>query len=98
MDVVQRVQLLTNIMNVKVAYPKFTMQKNAAGKMEQVATGSFDVSPFSEMELNTIKALLFLDIEENLDGGRLKKKQEEVMSTRELVDKMIVNAEKEEAK
>lgn len=72
----KRIELLTNMLNIRVAMPKFSLQK-INGTMQEVPTGSFDTSPFNDSEIATLKALLFLDVQSSVDGGRLEAKQKE---------------------
>ena len=95
MDVVKRIELLTNLLNVRVAQPKFTEQK-IKGRMEWVPTGSFDTSPLTENEIATLKALIFMDVNEHIDNGRIKAKSEELNKAKqEQVAELLKKSEEE---
>lgn len=97
MNATERLAALTALLNAKTAFPKYA-EKVVKGKKEEYINGNFEASPFSDQELNTIKALIFLDIESEIDNGRLEAKRTAIKAEQEKMMQELKNAAAETPK
>lgn len=95
LDPQKRIEVLTALLNTTISVPKFTEVK-VKGKVEQIPTGSYELSPFSDEELLMLKALIFMDLQDHVDCGRLAEAQEKRKSEIAKLDAVLKAAEKAE--
>lgn len=87
----ERMKVLVDLLNIKVAFPKFTTQ-NVKGKVEQIPNGNYEVTPFTDEEIMMLKALIFMDIQDHVDCGRLTEMQNKRRSEQDRLAEVIKKA------
>ena len=70
--VASQIEALASLINAKVAYPKFTLEK-VGGQTVKKPTGSFEATPFDEKELSYLKACAISLVSQSIEKGELLK-------------------------
>lgn len=91
----KRMELLINMLNMKIDFPVY-MEKKVKGKVEEVISKSVSLTPFNDNEIATLKALLFMDVNDHIDCGRIEAAKQQRIKTLQAENETLLTAKKDE--